>query len=126
MQQIDAAQGEPEFLDVWNEAYASVMSHSRAKDGYSVCNLSSFSLALTLVVQYRVVSMLKGQVASSNVDSLSAFWAGLQVLAGDIQGAVKSHLYCEFASCGNPVRPTAYWRRRLEFMEKVSRDTRAF
>lgn len=69
--------GEPEFLDVWNEVYASLMSHSRARDGYS----------------YRVVTMLKGHAASTNVDSLSAFWAGLQVLAGDIQGAIKSHLF---------------------------------
>lgn len=40
--------------------------------------------------------MSKGLVASTNVDSLSAFWAGLQVLGGDIQGAIKSHLFCEF------------------------------
>lgn len=28
---------------------------------------------------------------SNSVDSLSAFWPGLQVLAGDVEGAVKTH-----------------------------------
>ncbi|PVF93371.1 hypothetical protein CPB86DRAFT_715665 [Serendipita vermifera] len=69
--------GEPEFLDVWNEAYASIMSHARSVDGYS----------------YRIIGMHSGLSVSSNVDSLSAFWPGLQVLAGDIQGAIKSHLF---------------------------------
>ncbi|KAG8835874.1 alpha mannosidase-like protein [Serendipita sp. 399] len=70
-------QGETEFLDVWNEAYGSVMSYARAIHGYS----------------YRIVSMMKGYVATMNVDSLSAFWGGLQVLAGDVQSAIKSHLF---------------------------------
>lgn len=46
--------------------------------------------------QYRIVTMAKGFVASNNVDSLSAFWAGLQVLAGDVQNAIKSHLFCMY------------------------------
>ncbi|KAG8794500.1 alpha mannosidase-like protein [Serendipita sp. 398] len=69
--------GEVEFLDVWNEAYGYIMSYARAVHGYS----------------YRIVSMTKGFVASVNVDSLSAFWGGLQVLAGDVQNAIKSHLF---------------------------------
>ncbi|KAI0786390.1 alpha-mannosidase [Abortiporus biennis] len=60
--------GEVEFLDVWQEAYAAIMRYSRAVDGFW------------------------GDAAYSTVDSLSAFWPGLQVLAGDIENAVKSHL----------------------------------
>ena len=36
--------------------------------------------------QYRSVDMHTGRVASHNVDSLSAFFPGLQVLMGDLQG----------------------------------------
>lgn len=39
--------------------------------------------------------MNSGDVAYNTVDSLSAFWPGLQVLAGDIQNAIKSHMMCE-------------------------------
>ncbi|KAG6895527.1 hypothetical protein C0992_000833 [Termitomyces sp. T32_za158] len=36
--------------------------------------------------------MDSGDVAYFTVDSLSAFWPGLQVLAGDVQNAIKLHL----------------------------------
>lgn len=39
--------------------------------------------------------MRSGDVAYNTVDSLSAFWPGLQVLAGDIQSAIKLHMACE-------------------------------
>ncbi|THV08639.1 alpha mannosidase-like protein [Dendrothele bispora CBS 962.96] len=68
--------GEVEFLDVWDEAYAAVMRYSRSMDGF----------------WYKLVNMRSGDVAYNTVDSLSAFWPGLQVLAGDIQGAIKLHL----------------------------------
>ncbi|KAL4075930.1 glycoside hydrolase family 47 protein [Scleroderma citrinum] len=68
--------GEVEFLDVWNEAYANVMRYVRSPDGY----------------WFRNVNMRTGDLAYSTVDSLSAFWPGLQVLAGDVQNAIKSHL----------------------------------
>lgn len=42
--------------------------------------------------QYRPVNMATGAVASTNVDSLSAFWPGLQVLVGDVESAIQSHL----------------------------------
>ncbi|KDQ64850.1 glycoside hydrolase family 47 protein [Jaapia argillacea MUCL 33604] len=61
--------GEVEFLDVWHEAYAAIMRYARAADGFWVRSFRS----------------LLG-------DSLSAFWPGLQVLAGDVENAVKSHL----------------------------------
>ncbi|KAG6900914.1 hypothetical protein C0993_004351 [Termitomyces sp. T159_Od127] len=68
--------GDVEYLDVWEEAYAAVMRFSRATDGF----------------WYRTVHMDSGDVAYFTVDSLSAFWPGLQVLAGDIQSAIRLHL----------------------------------
>ncbi|OSX60455.1 glycoside hydrolase family 47 protein [Postia placenta MAD-698-R-SB12] len=60
--------GEVEFLDVWQEAYAAVMRYSRAPDGFW------------------------GDQMYGTFDSLSAFWPGLQVLAGDLENAIKSHM----------------------------------
>ncbi|KAH9938649.1 glycoside hydrolase [Fomitopsis serialis] len=68
--------GEVEFLDVWQEAYASIMRYSRAPDGF----------------WYRSVNIHTGDTSYNTFDSLSAFWPGLQVLAGDIENAIKSHL----------------------------------
>lgn len=39
-------------------------------------------------VQYRLLH----QAAGSTIDSLSAFFPGLQVLAGDVESAIKSHM----------------------------------
>ncbi|KAF8812365.1 glycoside hydrolase family 47 protein [Phlegmacium glaucopus] len=68
--------GETEFLDVWDDAYAAIMRYARAKDGY----------------WYKTVNMHSGDAAYNTIDSLSAFWPGLQVLSGDIQSAIKLHL----------------------------------
>ncbi|KXN83702.1 ER degradation-enhancing alpha-mannosidase-like protein 1 [Leucoagaricus sp. SymC.cos] len=68
--------GEIEFLDVWDDAYAAIMRYSRAADGY----------------WYRPVNMVTGDTAYFTVDSLSAFFPGLQVLAGDVQSAIKLHM----------------------------------
>ncbi|KAI6105659.1 glycoside hydrolase family 47 protein [Pisolithus sp. B1] len=68
--------GEVEFLDVWNEVYANAMRYPRSPDGY----------------WFRHVNIHTGNHAYSTIDSLSAFWPGLQVLAGDVQNAIKSHL----------------------------------
>jgi ER degradation enhancer, mannosidase alpha-like 1 len=38
--------------------------------------------------------MKNGEKAFDTLDSLSAFWPGLQVLAGDVENAIKSHLLC--------------------------------
>jgi hypothetical protein len=43
--------------------------------------------------------MYSGDVAYYTVDSLSAFWPGLQVLAGDVQNAIKLHMICWFIHC---------------------------
>jgi hypothetical protein len=49
--------------------------------------------------QYRNVDIHSGNAIYFTVDSLSAFWPGLQVLAGDVQNAVKAHLMCGFLLC---------------------------
>ncbi|KAG8747282.1 alpha mannosidase-like protein, partial [Ceratobasidium sp. 428] len=68
--------GESEYYDVWREGYAQIMRYSRGPEGF----------------WYRNVGATTGQLATVYIDSLSAFWPGLQVLAGDIQNAIKSHL----------------------------------
>ncbi|KZS97985.1 hypothetical protein SISNIDRAFT_405596 [Sistotremastrum niveocremeum HHB9708] len=68
--------GDAEFLDVFQEAYASVMRYVRSNDGF----------------WYRSVWINSGDIAYATTDSLSAFWPGLQVLAGDVDNAIKSHL----------------------------------
>lgn len=90
--------GEIEFLDVWDDAYAAIMRYSRAKDGYwvSIYELPIKSKLLT-VIQYRTVNIHSGDAAYLTVDSLSAFWPGLQVLAGDVQNAIKLHMICEYS-----------------------------
>jgi mannosidase alpha-like ER degradation enhancer 1 len=70
------------------------MRHVRAQDGYWVNGLICLISALTVVRQYRTVNMHSGDVAYNTVDSLSAFWPGLQVLAGDVQNAIKLHMIC--------------------------------
>lgn len=45
--------------------------------------------------KFRLVNMNSGDLAYYTVDSLSAFWPGLQVLAGDVENAIKLHLLCE-------------------------------
>ncbi|KAF5331587.1 hypothetical protein D9611_007751 [Ephemerocybe angulata] len=68
--------GEVEYLDVFDDAYAAVMRYSRSPDGY----------------WFRLVNMNSGDLAYYTVDSLSAFWPGLQVLSGDVENAIKLHL----------------------------------
>ncbi|KIY51587.1 alpha mannosidase-like protein [Fistulina hepatica ATCC 64428] len=68
--------GDIEFLDVWDDAYAAIMRYSRSADG----------------TWYRHVNMESGDLVYNTVDSLSAFWPGVQVLAGDVQNAIKAHL----------------------------------
>ncbi|KAG9092639.1 alpha mannosidase-like protein [Ceratobasidium sp. UAMH 11750] len=68
--------GESEYHDVWREGYAQIMRYSRGPEGF----------------WYRNVGATTGQLATVYIDSLSAFWPGLQVLAGDVQNAIKSHL----------------------------------
>ncbi|TRM68046.1 glycoside hydrolase family 47 protein [Schizophyllum amplum] len=68
--------GDVEFLDVWDDAYAAIMRYVRAPDGF----------------WYRPVNMNTGDTAYATIDSLAAFWPGLQVLAGDVQSAIRLHM----------------------------------
>lgn len=89
--------GEVEFLDVWQEGYAAVMRHVRSLDGHWVRLWSPFfPLSTDDWFQYRIVNPHTGDQVYSTIDSLSAFWPGLQVLGGDISNAIKSHLICEY------------------------------
>lgn len=65
-----------DYMNIWDDSYRSVMQHVRAPDGY----------------MFRNVHMRFGVPVGSLLDSLSAFWPGLQVVAGNIEDAIKSHL----------------------------------
>ncbi|KAK9239088.1 glycoside hydrolase [Lipomyces kononenkoae] len=62
------------FLDVFSTAYAAIKEN--ILDGWI----------------YRNIHILTGSAVTSWIDSLAAFFPGLQVLAGDINAAVRSHL----------------------------------
>lgn len=66
-----------EMMDIWDDLYAAVMQNHRSPDGYF----------------FRNVHVTIGTPLGHLVDSLSAFWPGLQVLAGDVENAIRSHLY---------------------------------
>ncbi|GAA5846214.1 hypothetical protein JCM5353_007048 [Sporobolomyces roseus] len=67
--------GEEEYLRVWKESYEAIRKYVRGQDGF----------------WYRGVNMYTGQLSSVHIDSLSAFFPGVQVLMGDLEGAIKSH-----------------------------------
>lgn len=68
--------GEEEYKDMFDQAYKALMLYVRDTSGYL----------------YRNVHMSTGSLMSYWIDSLSAFFPGLQVLEGDIDAAIKSHL----------------------------------
>ncbi|ORY31990.1 glycoside hydrolase [Naematelia encephala] len=69
--------GDDSYLDIFHDSYAAVQTHVRTDDGFI----------------YRSVQLRILQPANpSTIDSLSAFFPGMQVLAGDIESAIKSHL----------------------------------
>ena len=73
------------------------MRYSRSLDGLWVSSEAPPSIVdrWSDVLQFRQVHMITGEKAYNTLDSLSAFWPGLQVLAGDVENAIKSHLLCE-------------------------------
>ncbi|KDQ07463.1 glycoside hydrolase family 47 protein [Botryobasidium botryosum FD-172 SS1] len=116
--------GELEYLNVWREGYESIMKYSRGREGF----------------WFRNVHTDTGTVATSHVDSLSAFWPGLQVLAGDIQNAIKAHMIYwnlwkrfggipetfnvatrEATTTGYPLRPE--FIESTYFLYRATRDT---
>lgn len=68
--------GDPEYLEMFEESYEAIMQHVRDPGGYL----------------YRNVHMSTGALMATWIDSLSAFWPGVQVLYGDLDAAVKGHL----------------------------------
>ncbi|KAF7355218.1 alpha-1,2-Mannosidase [Mycena sanguinolenta] len=88
----DLSSGDIEFLDAFEDSYAAIMRWSRAPDGFWVRTLPLDWLWWLDQSQYRPVNMNSGDTAYFTVDSLSAFWPGLQVLAGDVQNAIKLHM----------------------------------
>lgn len=67
--------GEDEYWRVWEDAYAAIQRYIRARDGF----------------WYRGVNMQTGALSTVIVDSLSAFFPGVQVLVGDLESAIKAN-----------------------------------
>lgn len=86
-------------MEVWEDSYRAAMQYLRTPDGYVVSfHTGSFFSTHSHVLQhlqYRRVHMRLGTPVGTLLDSLSAFWPGLQVLAGDVEEAIKAHLVCE-------------------------------
>ncbi|ORY05339.1 hypothetical protein K493DRAFT_204582, partial [Basidiobolus meristosporus CBS 931.73] len=68
--------GDTEFMHIYQQAYKAIMEQVLDKSGYFYLN----------------VNMYNGELAATWIDSLSAYFAGVQVLAGDLENAIKSHL----------------------------------
>ncbi|XP_029457318.1 ER degradation-enhancing alpha-mannosidase-like protein 1 isoform X2 [Rhinatrema bivittatum] len=78
--------GEREDLDMFNEAYKSIQSYLRR--GREACNEGEGDPPL-----YVNVNMFNGQLLNTWIDSLQAFFPGLQVLKGDIEDAICLHAF---------------------------------
>ncbi|KAM3915620.1 ER degradation-enhancing alpha-mannosidase-like protein 1 [Leptodactylus fuscus] len=78
--------GEDEDLHMFNEAYRSIQHHLRR--GRESCNEGEGDPPL-----YVNVNMFNGQIMNTWIDSLQAFFPGLQVLKGDIEDAICLHAF---------------------------------
>ena len=67
--------GDQEYLSMWEEAYQAVMTHIKDASGFI----------------YKNVDMNTGKLVATWIDSLGAFFPGLQVLHGDLENAIKHH-----------------------------------
>ncbi|KAJ3410692.1 ER degradation-enhancing alpha-mannosidase-like protein 1 [Chytridiales sp. JEL 0842] len=67
--------GDDQYLDEFNVVYQGVMDHIKDSEGHFYLN----------------VNMHNGKLVTTWVDSLSAFFPGLQVLAGDLDNAIRGH-----------------------------------
>lgn len=84
--------GEDEWWRVWDDSYAAIQRHIRAPDGFWVRS-PALGLRMRLTSeQYRGVGMQTGVLSTIVVDSLSAFFPGVQVLVGELEAAIKSHM----------------------------------
>ena len=68
--------GEPSYWDVWHTLYAAVKIHLQDHNKFIYKNINLVTTAL----------------ATAWIDSLAGFFPGLQVLAGDVESAIKGHL----------------------------------
>lgn len=86
-------------MNIFNTAYHGILKHLRTDSG----------------LIYKNVNMETGDLAAVWIDSLAAFFPGLQVIAGDLDNAIKHHyLYFEI------------WQRYSALPERfnlIDRDT---
>ncbi|XP_057560844.1 ER degradation-enhancing alpha-mannosidase-like protein 1 isoform X3 [Hippopotamus amphibius kiboko] len=78
--------GEKEDLDMFNAAYQSIQNYLRR--GREACNEGEGDPPL-----YVNVNMFSGQLMNTWIDSLQAFFPGLQVLIGDVEDAICLHAF---------------------------------
>ncbi|ELK15172.1 ER degradation-enhancing alpha-mannosidase-like protein 1 [Pteropus alecto] len=78
--------GEEEDLEMFNAAYQSIQNHLRR--GREACNEGEGDPPL-----YVNVNMFSGQLMNTWIDSLQAFFPGLQVLMGDVEDAICLHAF---------------------------------
>ncbi|XP_036122365.1 ER degradation-enhancing alpha-mannosidase-like protein 1 isoform X1 [Molossus molossus] len=78
--------GEKEDLDMFNAAYRSIQNYLRR--GREACNEGEGDPPL-----YVNVDMFSGRLVNTWIDSLQAFFPGLQVLAGDVEDAICLHAF---------------------------------
>ncbi|NWT38325.1 ER degradation-enhancing alpha-mannosidase-like protein 1 isoform X1 [Rissa tridactyla] len=78
--------GEKEDLDMFNDAYRNIQNHLRR--GREACNEGEGDPPL-----YVNVNMFTGQLMNTWIDSLQAFFPGLQVLIGDVEDAICLHAF---------------------------------
>ncbi|XP_006630750.1 ER degradation-enhancing alpha-mannosidase-like protein 1 [Lepisosteus oculatus] len=78
--------GEKEDYKMFHAAYESIQSHMRR--GRESCNEGEGDPPL-----YVNVNMFNGQIMNTWIDSLQAFFPGLQVLNGDVENAICLHAF---------------------------------
>ncbi|XP_074055148.1 ER degradation-enhancing alpha-mannosidase-like protein 1 [Macrotis lagotis] len=78
--------GEDDDLEMFNAAYRSIQSYLRR--GREACNEGEGDPPL-----YVNVNMFSGQLMNTWIDSLQAFFPGLQVLIGDVEDAICLHAF---------------------------------
>nr|XP_019608827.1 PREDICTED: ER degradation-enhancing alpha-mannosidase-like protein 1 [Rhinolophus sinicus] len=78
--------GEKEDLEMFNAVYQSIQNYLRR--GREACNEGEGDPPL-----YVNVNMFSGQLMNTWIDSLQAFFPGLQVLMGDVEDAICLHAF---------------------------------
>uniref|UniRef100_A0A4W3INM0 alpha-1,2-Mannosidase n=1 Tax=Callorhinchus milii TaxID=7868 RepID=A0A4W3INM0_CALMI len=78
--------GDSEDLEMFNAVYESIQNHLRR--GREACNEGEGDPPL-----YVNVNMFNGEIMNTWIDSLQAFFPGLQVLMGDVEDAICLHAF---------------------------------